>query len=63
MQPDARHYMDSDVMIALAQHADTARDWFNSGQYGGELAEQAIEAYNEQKMTDMASPRIERIEA
>ena len=54
---------DPRIMLQLAFIAQGARDYFNSPEWGEYLAELAIEEYNERRMGELASPRIERIEA
>ncbi len=50
-------------MIRLAQFLERTKHYYNSAQYGKDLAERAIEEDHQQQMADLASPRIERIEA
>lgn len=55
--------LDGESMIRLAQFLARTKAGYNSREYGEDLAERAIEEDKEQQMAELASPRIERIEA
>lgn len=54
---------DGENMIRLAQFLTRAKDGYNSFQYGEDLALRAIEEDQETQLMELASSRIERIEA
>ena len=55
--------LDGESMIRFAQFLARTKAGYNSREYGEDLAERAIEEDREQQMAELASPRIERIEA
>ncbi len=59
----SRYEKDTDTMLDIARYCAESVEYFTSADYGEWLAETAIEAYNDEKMDELASPRIERIEA
>jgi len=54
---------DADSMMTIGRYLQGERDYWNSTEAGIDLAERAIEHYNEQALADLASPRPQRIEA
>lgn len=52
-----------DAMLKLGAWLGEQREYFNSAEYGEDLAERAIDEYKERQTAKLASPRIERIEA
>lgn len=54
---------DGDSMLRLTQYVARAHAYFNSREYGEDLAERAIEQDQETQMMYLASPRPDRIEA
>jgi hypothetical protein len=62
-QPEKSIVTDPVTMVKLATFLTRTRRGFNSREYGMGLVEMALEEYKDQRMAELASPRIERIEA
>jgi hypothetical protein len=54
---------DGAAMVRLAQFLERARAYFNSADYGADLAERAILQDDDEQTQLLASPRPDRIEA
>lgn len=60
---DLEKRRDIETLLRIAQHAVRSKDNFNSREYGEWLGEEALERYHDERIEELASPRIERIEA
>jgi hypothetical protein len=51
------------TMVELAKYLESSREYANSVEAGRYEFETALEQYDDEKMADLASPRLDRIEA